>query len=141
PDDRARVETHLASLVQQYPGDLSVQIASTFFAFKASDAAKTAASLVELMQRVEQTTLDVLSPGERPNSRQRAQATQQVALWLVARECLGSAEHREEGQKLAERAIAAAQRLTDPSQLTSILYERGRLSLGAGDREAAERQW
>src|SRR5439155_8773537 len=66
---------------------------------------------------------------------------QHVALWLVARECLGSAEHRDVGRKLAERAIAAAQRQTDQSQITSILYEQGRLSLGAGDRSAAERQW
>src|SRR5205823_5508357 len=40
-----------------------------------------------------------------------------------------------------DRAVAAAQRQVEPAQLTSILYERGRLALDAGDRAAAERQW
>src|SRR5262249_1366449 len=141
PDDRLRIETHIASLVQQHPRDLSVQIATAFFAIKGPDAVKKKESLTELIRCVEQTPLDVLAPNERPNSRQRSQAAQQVALWLVARECLGTPEYRDEGQKLADRAIAAAQRQTDQNQLTSILYERGRLSLGAGDRAAAERQW
>jgi tetratricopeptide (TPR) repeat protein len=141
PDDRLRIETHITSLVQQYPRDLSVQIVAAFFAIKGSDAAKKKESLTELIRCVEQTPLDLLSPGERPNSRQRSQATQQVALWLIARECLGTPEYRDEGQKLADRSIAAAQRQTDHNQLTSILYERGRLSLGAGDRATAERQW
>ncbi len=141
PDDRDRVEAHFASLTQNYPRDLSVQIAATYFALKGADAAKKNESLQQLKERVEQTPLDTLSPGERPNSRQRAQAAQQVALWLIARECLGYAEHRQIGHQLAARAMTAAQRQTDSSQLTSILYEHGSLSLSSDERAVAARQW
>jgi tetratricopeptide (TPR) repeat protein len=141
PDERVRVESHLAALAQQYPRDLSVQMVATYFALKGSEPAKKKASLEALIQRVEQAPLDALSAGERPNSRQRAQAASQVPLWLIARECLGYAEHREIGHKLAQRAITAAQRQTDPSQLTSILYEHGRLSLSSDERAVAAQQW
>ena len=131
----------MSSLLEQFPRDLSVRIVAALFALKAANGVKTRQSLAQLAELVEQTPLEELPAKQRPNSRQRAEAAQQVGLWLVARECLKRPEQRELGLKLAERAVEAAKRQIDSTQLTSILYEQGRLSLDAGDSAAAERHW
>jgi predicted Zn-dependent protease len=140
-DTRPVVESHLASLAEKYPRDFSVAIIRALFTLDEAAAQKTSAGLDQLLALVDQTPLEEISAGQRPNSRQRAEAAQQVALWLVARECLPQTTLRETGEKLSERALAAARRQTDNNQLASILYESGRLSLNAGDKPAAERRW
>src|SRR5205085_4102021 len=110
-------------------------------ASKRTNASKREESVARLAKLVDEAPLEELAARQRPNSRQRAEAAQQVGLWLVARECLATPAYRAVGDKLAQRAIAAAQREVDPAHLTSILYERGRLALDAGDRQAAERGW
>src|SRR4029079_14370175 len=128
-----RVEEQLARLANEHPKDFSVAIAAALFALRGDDAAKTTSGLSRLRELVQQTPLEALPSGKRPNSRQRAEAQQQIGLWLVARECLKTADRREMAEQLAERAVAAAQRQLEPEQLTAILYERGRLALDARD--------
>ena len=108
------------------------------FALHWADAALVDDALARLVELVESVPLEPLGPRQRPNSRQRAEAAQQVALWLVARECLKTADRQELGEKLADRAVAAAQRQVDLSQASSILYERAKLALDRGDKAAAK---
>ena len=86
--DESKLETHLTSLAAQHPRDLSVGVVNALFAVKGKDAAKTQEAFDQLLQLVEQTPLEDLPAGQRPNARQRSDAAQQVGLWLVARECL-----------------------------------------------------
>ena len=82
--------------------------------------------------------------GARANSRQRAQATRQLPLWVVARACWkrsDSARLRGIADKLAARAIEAARRQSDNHALMAMLRERGDLALARGDRSAAEAEW
>ena len=82
--------------------------------------------------------------GARANSRQRAQATRQLPLWVVARACGrrgDSARQRVAADKLAARAIEAARRQSDNHALMAMLRERGDLALTRGDRSGAEAEW
>ena len=83
PEVRAAVDANLGRLVEEYPQDLSVQIASTLLALAEG---KTEA-IERLTRLVEQTPLDDLPGGSRANARQRAEAAKQLGLWLVARAC------------------------------------------------------
>ena len=74
-------------------------------------------------------------------SKQREAALQQVGLWLVARECLKQESLRENGQKLAERALESSRRLPDTGYTLAILREMGQIALQAGDNEAAKKRW
>ena len=48
-------------------------------------------------------TLEELKTGQRANARQRAEAAQQVGVWLIARRRLAQLETRAAGERLAER--------------------------------------
>ena len=79
----------LSDLKAQYPEDKSIAIANTWFQFKHNpdDAASAVKSLLDL---VEQQPLDQIKEGSRPNSRQRRQAMEHVALWPLSRKCLAN---------------------------------------------------
>jgi tetratricopeptide (TPR) repeat protein len=133
---RATVEAHLAQLIERFPQDFSVRIFATLF----TPPDKRSAAIGDLVNLMRQLPLDDLA-GQKPNSRQRAKATEQVPLWLAARELLGQSELREAGQLLADRALEAARRQTDHALLAAILYEWGRLAARDGDKAAAEKRW
>jgi tetratricopeptide (TPR) repeat protein len=136
-----RIQTQLDALVQQFPRDFSVHIAACLFMLQGEHATKSDAALRRLSDLVNSAPLEELPKGKRANARQRTEASQQISLWLVAREALSDSARRDLGQKLAERAVAAAQRQLEPEQLTAILYERGRLALARGEHETAEKLW
>ncbi|HEY2412465.1 MAG TPA: DUF1583 domain-containing protein [Pirellulaceae bacterium] len=135
-----QVEQQLDELAKQFPQDLSVPVAAALFALQSNDNVRASAPLARLIKAVEATPLEPVV-GKRANARQRAEATRQIGLWLVARQCMGVPEFRNHVEPLAKRAIAAAQRQLDPAQLVAIQYERGRLALDANDRPAAEQCW
>ena len=62
----------------------------------------------------------------------------QVALWLVAAECLKHDALRAEGEILYARALAAAGRQLDSRYSVAMLYERGQEALKRGDKKVAE---
>lgn len=135
-----QVEQQLAALEKQHPSDLSVPIAAALFALKGNDSAKSSSALDKLLKAVSATPLEPLTT-KRANSRQRAEASRQIGLWLVARHCAAVPEYRSFTEPLAQRAIAAAQRQLDPTELVAVLHERSRLALDAQDRAAAEECW
>ena len=58
---------------------------------------------------------------------------QQIAVWLVARDCLKQESLRASGTKLGERALEAARRQTDTGFVLAILREWGQLAIESGD--------
>jgi tetratricopeptide (TPR) repeat protein len=65
----------------------------------------------------------------------------QLALWVVARECLAREELRALGEQLADRATELAEQHFDPRFRWAILRERGELARQAGDTKQARRWW
>jgi tetratricopeptide (TPR) repeat protein len=141
PEATSRVEEQLVRLATEHPRDFSVAIAAALFALRGDDETQSTAVLARLEELVRKNPLEGVPVGKRPNSRQRAEAQQQIGLWLVARECLRMAPRRELAEQLAERAVAAAQRQLEPEQLTAILYERGKMALDARDAALAQKTW
>ncbi|HTK75342.1 MAG TPA: tetratricopeptide repeat protein, partial [Gemmataceae bacterium] len=140
PDVRKEAFARLADLIKRYPTDYSVQIASALAAFIEGDAAVIREAVDRLVKLAESAPLDVLPPNGKPNARQRAEALQQVPLWLVARECLKNdrSEFWPAGEKLAARAAAAAKRQPDTSLTSAVLREWAKIALDGGDRVQAE---
>jgi hypothetical protein len=137
PALRTEALEKLAALSAAQPHDYSVEIAVTLATLIEAkpDAARAVERLVEF---TEATPLETLPAGTRANSRQRAEAFQQVALWLVARECLKQDALRALGEKLAARAAAGARRQLDQSYPIAILREWGQSELDRGDAQSAE---
>lgn len=140
-EQQAVVTDHLRALSESYPDDLSIPIVTALFALKHIGDSRKQNSFEELLSWLERFPLEELPGGQRPTSRQRTEAASQVALWLVARECLPLDTFRSTGEKLAERAIAAARRQADQGSLLAILHEWGRVAAKAGDKQTAERRW
>ncbi len=86
--------TQLAELAQQRPRDFSVLIAQTLLVLTEKDEAQSGQALKRLEQLVDEVPLEELPTGQRPNSRQRTEAAQQIGLWLAARECFRKPELR-----------------------------------------------
>ncbi len=133
------VSTQLNAVRAEHEGDLSINVMAALLAFADSDdAAAWQAATQSLVEQAEAQPLDELAEGQRPNSRQRAQAKAQLPLWIVAREALQHPETRAAGQVLAERALTAARRQSDDTWMLAMLREQGESSLQNGDRATAE---
>ncbi len=143
PSIRDDAVAKLNDLAKKYPNDFSVQTAVTLAAFAEDKQAEKLAAVDRLLKLTDTVKLEALAPGGKANARQRAEALAQVPLWLVARECL--AKDREAfwpaGEKLAERAAAAAKRQQDLLLATAILREWGEMELERGDKTKAESHW
>ena len=134
------VVERLETLRQGHPTDVSLALTKALFAIeKQRDSLED--DLKMLLAVVSDNPLDEIAEGRRPNARQRRQARQHVPLWLVARECLESEDHRELGERLGELAIAGARRQLDQKEAAAILYDWGKRSIELGDRESAEAKW
>ncbi|MGP0063330.1 MAG: DUF1583 domain-containing protein [Isosphaeraceae bacterium] len=129
---------------QERPDDFSVGIAEALLAMGIGDAKRIGPALDRLVARVDRSPLEPLPEGARANSRQRAQASRQLPLWVIARACWSRADSprlRPIADKLAARAIEAARRQSDNHALMAMLRERGDRALTRGDRPAAEAEW
>jgi tetratricopeptide (TPR) repeat protein len=145
PEVRRDAIAKLSELVKKYPSDFSVQTAAALAAFANAKPENIQAALARLVKLVEATPLEALPANGKPNARHRAEALPQVALWLVARECLSKdkerAAYHEAGEKLAARAVAAARRQQELVFAMAILREWGQLDLDRGEKAKAETHW
>ena len=100
-------------------------------------------ALDRLLKLVNETPLDDLSTGARPNSRQRAEAYQQMGVWLVARPAWKRDSARSIGDQLASRAYMAARRQSDGNQSDPRHAPRTRPDRVSdrGDKASAEKTW
>lgn len=128
----------LAELAAKHPDDLSVRITATLLALRSGNAKEAVGAVNELKALVEKSPLEELPAGQRANARQREAALRQVALWLVAAECLKQESLRKDGEFLLTRALAAAGRQIDNRYSVAMLYSRSQDALKAGDKKQAE---
>jgi tetratricopeptide (TPR) repeat protein len=142
PEVRRDAMAKLAELAKKHPNDFSVHTAAALAALADGKPEGTRAAIDRLVKLIESTPLEPLPANGRANARQRADAQPQVLLWLVARECLGKEKDREPyraaGEKIAERAVAAAKRQQDQFFVIAMLREWGQLDLDRGDKAKAE---
>ena len=137
---KQKIAVRLDQLQKQHPTELSIAAASS--AWKLETRQEDAvASVKQLVVLASDHPLETIPEGRRPNSRQRREAAQLVPLWLIARQCIGSEELNDEGQKLAEISRAAAARQISSKEQAAILFEWGNLLLKAGQPTAAEERW
>ncbi|HEV8062836.1 MAG TPA: hypothetical protein VGP68_23355, partial [Gemmataceae bacterium] len=140
PVVRKEAGAKLATLTTQYPTDISVQTASALMAFVEGRPEDIRRAVDRLINLVDSTSLEPLPANGKANARQRAEAALQIPLWLVARECLAKDQEMfwPQGEKLANRAAAAAKRQTNLLFATTIFGEWSRLDLERGDKAKAE---
>lgn len=141
PVTESAIPSRVQELLQQAPDDLHVAVLGCMRAFDEGPASRIAGAVQRLMTLVERTPLEEIRPGARPSASQRTAATRHVALWLAARECLKSAPHREQGERLGARALESARRTSDPLLAMAILREWGLVALEQGDRASAADRW
>ena len=142
------VGSALASLLAQAPDDFAANIAAALLACAEGKSGAIEGAMARLVGLVERTPLETLPPGRagggataRPNARQRAEASNQLGLWLLARECWTRAGMKPRGDSFATRALEAGRRQADPRWATAMLREWGQVDLDLGDREQAIRRW
>ena len=92
---------------------------------------------------VDKTPLDSLAAGLKANARERAQAAEQIPLWLVARAARRQANPavRAFGDKFAVRALEAARRQDDRVWMLAMMREQGELAFDVQDRAGAAAVW
>jgi len=137
----AELRQRLTRLHEQRPDDLSVVVADALLALVGGDVSQRRGALQRVVEWVDAHPLEPLPAGQRPSPRQRAQALQQVAVWLVAREAWKDESTRATAERLTERALQAARRQTNPAWTLAILHKLGQQALDDGDRAAAEKYW
>lgn len=141
------LKAKLAPLRKQHPDDLSLTTLSLLLTLAEKSEPRFAdESLVTLRSLSEQ----LRQPAE------SVSATRHVIVWLIARECLASAESkslsdavqqelRDIGHALGERAVSDATNASaspsDQEQGLAILSEWCRINLGREDAELAEKRW
>ena len=141
PEMVAKTKTALSEIRANNPGDFAVLILVAQMAETLKDTENQSAVVKQLVELVDERPLDPQPEKGGFTTKQRDAAKQQMALWLVGRECLKHDSLRESGTKLGERALEAARRQTDHGYALAILREWGQLALQAGDKEVAEQRW
>ena len=132
----------LEELRKQKPEDLSIAIATTWFELRQNpdDSVAAAKSLLDL---IEKHPLDTVREGRRPNSRQRREALQYVAIWPLTVNCLNSKDEevRELGEQLGTLAIAGANRQLEKTYQQKMLFDWGEKAIKNKNKEQAEEKW
>lgn len=145
PAVRADALAKLGELSKKHPADVSVLTATALAALADGRPEATRDAVERLAKWAEANPLEAVPAGGKPNARQRSAAQPQMVLWLVARECLGKGTDREPlraaGERLAERALAAARRQQDVLYAAAVLREWGQLDHDRGDKAKAEARW
>ena len=138
------VEKTKAALVEirsKSPDDLSTLILVAQLSKALNDTENNSAVVGQLVDLIDRVPLEPQPEKGSFTAKQREAAKQQIALWLVSRDCLKQEPLRTSGVKLGERALEAARRQTDHGFELAILREWGQLAIEAGDKETAERRW
>ena len=137
----ARTNDALSDVQSSQPEDLAVQILTIQMSLTDSQIDQSSTKINRLIESIEKTPLDPPPSKGGFSISQRTAAKPQIGLWLIARECLKQQSLREQGTKLAERALEAARRQIDNGYMMAILREWGQLAIEAGDKATAERHW
>ncbi len=135
------LEKRLKQLQTAMPDDKTIAIANTWFQLQ--NAPEESAAAEALLELIRKNPLDEIREGRRPNSRQRRQAMQHVALWPISKEYLSSKEPKFQklGKDLGELAISGARRQTDKQFQHRMLFEWGTMAAKADNLEEAESKW
>ncbi len=141
PELLTRTKDALGDIQASQPDNLAVQILAIQMSLIENQIDQSSAKINRLLESIEKVPLDPPPSKGGFSISQRTAAKPQMALWLVARECLKIESLRAQGSKLAERALEAARRQTDTGYVMAILREWGQLAIEAGDKETAERHW
>jgi tetratricopeptide (TPR) repeat protein len=133
----------LELLRKAHPGELSVAICVALEALASKNGARMQESLDRLAQLVEKTPLDALGEGVKANARERAQAAEQIPLWLVARGAGRQTDPalRAYAGRFAARALEAARRQDDRVWLLAMLREQGESAFDRNDKNGAAAIW
>ena len=136
------VEKRLDDLLAAKPADKTIAIAKVWFQLTHSpeDALASAESLLKL---VNENPLDQVRQGRRPNSRQRREGMQHVALWPISYKLLANEDERirEIGAELGELAIAGARFQSDKQYHQRMLFEWGTMAMQDKNPKEAEQKW
>jgi tetratricopeptide (TPR) repeat protein len=138
----------LSSLLMRSPDDFGANVTACLLAFAEGKPDSIEAATTRLLGLVDRVPLETLvmirtrsGTNPRPNARQRTEATRQLGLWLVARECWKTAGMKARGDRFASRALEAARRQEDSRYVSCMLREWGQVNLDLSDREQAETRW
>jgi tetratricopeptide (TPR) repeat protein len=132
------VASQVRDLAEKHPTDLNVKIVAALMAIRRGDVEETKTTLAGLKALVDQSPLEEMQGSQRANARQREAAFKQVALGLVADECLKSEGLKAEGEFFFARALEAANRQVDTQYRVALLSERLRGDLKSGNKDAAK---
>ncbi len=143
PQQLAAFAGMLDSMQRAHPGDLSVAMCAALAAMASKDNGRMQGALGTLAGLVDKTPLDSLAAGLKANARERAQAAEQIPLWLVARAARRQANPavRAFGDKFAARALEAARRQDDRVWMLAMMREQGELAFDVQDRAGAAAVW
>ncbi|HVK78975.1 MAG TPA: hypothetical protein VM915_00050, partial [Verrucomicrobiae bacterium] len=139
PELADELEKQLVQLGAAHPKDLTVRVLAAALAIQRGEQVRIDEALHLLMEAAAAAPLEPLAEGQRANSRQRAAALPQLALWVVADQCLKQPELAERGGLLAERALEAARRQTDANYAVAILLGRAQAALTSKQTDLAQR--
>ncbi len=137
PKTAQRITARLEELADEHPSDFSIAIATAAWHFE-TQPENAGVAVNKLVALATEQPLEEVPAGRRPNSRQRREAALVLPLWLVARQCLGKEELRQEGAVLAELCRTAAARQVGIKESAAILYDWGKISLKTGHKEDAQ---
>ena len=141
PEMVAKTKSALSDIRANNPGDFAVLILVAQMAETLKDTENQSAVVKQLIELVDEKPLEPQPEKGGFTTKQRDAAKQQMALWLVGRECLKHESLRASGIKLGERALEASRRQADHGYTLAILREWGQLALQAGDKQVAEQRW
>ena len=132
----------LSKLRAENPDDLTIALADTWS--KQNENSETFASAIKALLQIDRDSpLEEIKAGRRPNARQRREAMQRVAAWIIGRKCLESNDEtlQDLGNELGAIAVAGASRQTDQKMQNSILFEWGDSAAKRKDLKLSEEKW
>ena len=141
PQMAEKTKEALVEIRSKSPDDFSTLILVAQLSEALNDAENNSAVVGQLVDLIDRMPLEPQPEKGSFTAKQRETAKQQMALWLVGRDCLKQEPMRAAGVKLGERALEAARRQTDHGFELAILREWGQLAIEAGDKQTTERRW
>ncbi len=138
-DLKARAQAAIARICRAQSDTLAPLILSSQLSFAAGDREQAADAVAKLVRLIDKQPLRKESDLAITREQQRLAETDQIALWLVARECLTQPALVESGKKLGRRAIEVSRPISNVEFSYAILTEWIRIADEAGDSVSAAR--
>ena len=138
PSIAAKLRPNLERIAASRPDDVSVIIASAMLELGSGKLESSRPFVQRLVELGEKMSLE---QAETSHLAKRSRLEMQIALWLVARECIPHDILRPSGEKLATRSLDAARQEDEKDSLTAILWELGQLFLKQEDVDTAQKHF